>query len=106
MPIRDLHPEAEVQANAFASSVDKSFGKGGALVKKILDLLFDDVVKPNIDVDAIDKNLIADLLKRLAPLFANAGPFLKLLASLLPVLLVFLNKTPVKPNAKDKITTI
>lgn len=106
MPIRELHPEAEVQVNAMAASVDKSFGKGGALIKRLLDVLFDDAVKPNVDLDAIDKNLIAEILKKLAPLFANAGPFLKIVAVVLPILLSFLNKTPVKPNGKDKITTV
>ncbi len=99
MPISELSPEAERQVNVFGSNVDASFGKGGALIKKILDMIFDDAIKPNIDIDGIDKDWIAAILKKIAPFIQGSGPFLKILASLLPLLMVFLNKeTKPKPS--------
>ncbi len=104
MPISELSPEAERQVNVFGSNVDASFGKGGALIKKLLDVLFDETIKPNIDITAIDKDWIAAILKKLAPFIEGSGPFLKILASLLPLLMVFLAPTPAKKPTN--VTTI
>jgi hypothetical protein len=105
MPLSELSPEAERQVNVFGSNVDASFGKGGALIKQLFDLIFDGAIKPNIDINAIDKGWIEALLKRIAPFIEGSGPFLKILASLLPLLMVFLAPSP-DAKKPTNVTTI
>jgi hypothetical protein len=106
MPLTELSAPAQTQVDVFAAKVDEAFGDGyGGKIKDLIEKLFDGLkpmVDPKVDVAWLD-----DLLKKLAPLIGKSGPFLKVLAALLPILLTFLAKTPdAKPKTKDKITTI